>query len=250
MRLSGEAGAVPMAREAVQELRAELEQTCSANLSLLVSELVTNSIRYAYTPDAASVELRARVFADRVRKGEVTDRPGFEPRPQHAGSPQPVGLGPLPRGPALRSLGSTVGATAAPGSRSTASAARGRSSLLAAHSAGAGGLGYRQCWTLTTCVLSPLAPDPPRDVERLATGPATVGRPQTAASSNLVGDLQAPSCWRRRRDQARRKDVYFCGSSPSALWEQRGGRLDGSPARPLGRLFDVVDEYLKEEGSR
>jgi anti-sigma regulatory factor (Ser/Thr protein kinase) len=51
-------------------------------VSLLVSELVTNSIRHAETTAPASVELQARVFADRVRV-EVRDHgPGFEPRPQ------------------------------------------------------------------------------------------------------------------------------------------------------------------------
>jgi anti-sigma regulatory factor (Ser/Thr protein kinase) len=51
-------------------------------VSLLVSELVTNSIRHAETTTPASIELQARVLADRVRV-EVRDRgPGFEPKPQ------------------------------------------------------------------------------------------------------------------------------------------------------------------------
>jgi integral membrane sensor domain MASE1/anti-sigma regulatory factor (Ser/Thr protein kinase) len=82
VRLAGEADAVPAARRAVQELEAELDPELLTNVSLLVSELVTNSIRHAETTTPASIELQARVLADRVRV-EVRDRgPGFEPKPQ------------------------------------------------------------------------------------------------------------------------------------------------------------------------
>jgi hypothetical protein len=30
----------------------------------------------------------------------------------------------------------------------------------------------------------------------------------------------------------------------------RDGRVDGSPARPLGRFMNVLDENLKEEGTK
>ena len=49
---------------------------------LLVSELVTNSIRYAHTPEEAEIELRATVFPDRVRVEVADHGPGFEPRPR------------------------------------------------------------------------------------------------------------------------------------------------------------------------
>jgi len=82
VRLAGEADAVPAARRAVQELDPELDPELLTSVSLLVSELVTNSIRHAETTTPASIELQARVLADRVRV-EVRDRgPGFEPKPQ------------------------------------------------------------------------------------------------------------------------------------------------------------------------
>ena len=81
VRLAGEADAVPAARRAVQELEAELDPELLTNLGLLVSELVTNSIRHAEMATPASIELQARVYADRVRV-EVRDHgPGFEPKP-------------------------------------------------------------------------------------------------------------------------------------------------------------------------
>jgi integral membrane sensor domain MASE1/anti-sigma regulatory factor (Ser/Thr protein kinase) len=82
IRLGGEVGAVPMAREAVQELEPALGRALVSTVSLLVSELVTNSIRHARTPASTSIELRATVFADRVRVEVVDDGPGFEPRPR------------------------------------------------------------------------------------------------------------------------------------------------------------------------
>ena len=79
VRLPCEPEAVPSARRAVRELEPWLERAAFATVRLLVSELVTNSIRHAHTPASAEVELRATVHADRVRV-EVTDHgPGFEP---------------------------------------------------------------------------------------------------------------------------------------------------------------------------
>jgi serine phosphatase RsbU (regulator of sigma subunit)/anti-sigma regulatory factor (Ser/Thr protein kinase) len=82
-RLPGHADAVPKARQLIEELEPKLEHALFTNLRLLVSELVTNSIRHAHTPSSASVELRATVFPDRVRV-EVSDHGhGFEPtRPE------------------------------------------------------------------------------------------------------------------------------------------------------------------------
>jgi serine phosphatase RsbU (regulator of sigma subunit)/integral membrane sensor domain MASE1/anti-sigma regulatory factor (Ser/Thr protein kinase) len=80
VRLPGEAGAVPLARQAIDELEPELEPALFATVRLLVSELVSNSIRHAHTPAAASVALHVTVFADRMRV-EVGDHgPGFNPR--------------------------------------------------------------------------------------------------------------------------------------------------------------------------
>jgi integral membrane sensor domain MASE1/anti-sigma regulatory factor (Ser/Thr protein kinase) len=82
-RLPVHADAVPEARELIAELEPKVGHAVFTNLRLLVSELVTNSIRHAHTPASASVELRATVFPDRVRV-EVSDHGhGFEPtRPE------------------------------------------------------------------------------------------------------------------------------------------------------------------------
>ena len=81
LRLPAEPGAIPLARQAIERLEPVLEHALMVNLRLLVSELVTNSIRHAHTPAWASVDLQATVFADRVRV-EVGDQgPGFDPRP-------------------------------------------------------------------------------------------------------------------------------------------------------------------------
>jgi anti-sigma regulatory factor (Ser/Thr protein kinase) len=82
VRLPGNADAVPLARRAIAELEPALERALVVNLRLLVSELVTNSIRYAQSPDSASIDLHAMLFADRVRVEVADHGPGFEPRPQ------------------------------------------------------------------------------------------------------------------------------------------------------------------------
>ena len=80
VRLPGLPGAVPRAREAIEDLEPWLAPAILTNMRLLVSELVTNSIRHAHTPASAFVEVRASVFADHVRV-EVRDHgSGFEPR--------------------------------------------------------------------------------------------------------------------------------------------------------------------------
>jgi integral membrane sensor domain MASE1/anti-sigma regulatory factor (Ser/Thr protein kinase) len=79
-RLPGRPGAVPRARQAIGELEPRLEHAVFANLRLLVSELVTNSVRHAHTPASASLELRATVFTDRVRVEVGDDGQGFDPR--------------------------------------------------------------------------------------------------------------------------------------------------------------------------
>jgi serine phosphatase RsbU (regulator of sigma subunit)/integral membrane sensor domain MASE1/anti-sigma regulatory factor (Ser/Thr protein kinase) len=82
LTLPGNVDAVPLARRAIEELEPGLERALSANLRLLVSELVTNSIRYADAPATAAVELHGAVFRDRVRVEVTDDGPGFEARPR------------------------------------------------------------------------------------------------------------------------------------------------------------------------
>ncbi|HEX2124937.1 MAG TPA: MASE1 domain-containing protein [Thermoleophilaceae bacterium] len=78
VRLPGRLEAVHLGRDAIDDLEPELHPALFANVRLLVSELVSNSIRHGHVPATASVELRAALFSDRVRV-EVDDHgPGFE----------------------------------------------------------------------------------------------------------------------------------------------------------------------------
>ncbi|MDP9341919.1 MAG: ATP-binding protein [Actinomycetota bacterium] len=67
------------ARDALRGLSRELPQPLVEDIRLLVSELVTNSVRHAGLGPEATIRLRADILPDRVRV-EVTDPgPGFEP---------------------------------------------------------------------------------------------------------------------------------------------------------------------------
>ena len=93
LRLPAEPGAIPLARQAIEKLEPGLEHALMVNLRLLVSELVTNSIRHAHTPAWASIDLQATVFADRVRVEVGDDGPGFDPRPPDPDRDKPSGWG-------------------------------------------------------------------------------------------------------------------------------------------------------------
>ena len=87
-----------MARHAVAGLRPYLNPAVADNAELLVSELVTNSVRHAGLPDEASIEFSVRASAE-VLMVEVADAGnGFEqngtPRPRLvSGVAEPSGWG-------------------------------------------------------------------------------------------------------------------------------------------------------------
>lgn len=79
VRLPVGAEAAGIARRAVEALTAELPARTLEDLRLLVSELVTNSIRHAGVGADGAVELSIRLIGGGVRV-EVTDEgAGFEP---------------------------------------------------------------------------------------------------------------------------------------------------------------------------
>jgi anti-sigma regulatory factor (Ser/Thr protein kinase) len=79
-RLARDPHAVSVARDAIVDLEPVLGRALFGNVRLLVSELVTNSIRHAQAGSAETIELRVAVFADRLRV-EVSDHgSGFERR--------------------------------------------------------------------------------------------------------------------------------------------------------------------------
>ncbi|HEX8855890.1 MAG TPA: ATP-binding protein [Thermoleophilaceae bacterium] len=76
--LPSEPDAAALAREALDELEPMLADDVFATVRLLVSELVTNSVRHAEAGAGQMIELRATLLADRLRV-EVTDRgAGFD----------------------------------------------------------------------------------------------------------------------------------------------------------------------------
>jgi anti-sigma regulatory factor (Ser/Thr protein kinase) len=80
LRLSGGARAASAARHALDPLVHDLEPDLHENVRLLVSELVTNSIRHSGVRRRGSIELRVTV-TDRLVRVEVCDPgPGFEAR--------------------------------------------------------------------------------------------------------------------------------------------------------------------------
>jgi integral membrane sensor domain MASE1/anti-sigma regulatory factor (Ser/Thr protein kinase) len=91
--LARESQAVPLARKAIGDLEAVLDRALFANVRLLVSELVSNSVRHAQVSGGEAVELRAVVFADRVRV-EVSDHgEGFERKTHIPDRESPSGWG-------------------------------------------------------------------------------------------------------------------------------------------------------------
>ncbi len=77
LRLAGGPEAAAVARRAIARMRGDLDAPLLETLRLLVTELVTNSVRHA---KADQVDLELRVTEPAVRV-EVHDRgPGFSPR--------------------------------------------------------------------------------------------------------------------------------------------------------------------------
>jgi len=73
MQLHPEPAAVPVGRQALDRLEPSLEQRLFDELRLLVSELVTNSVRHARMNEDAWIEMEVDVLPDVVR-ARVSDR--------------------------------------------------------------------------------------------------------------------------------------------------------------------------------
>jgi anti-sigma regulatory factor (Ser/Thr protein kinase) len=90
LRLAGGPDAAALARRALKRLEHELDEETVDVIRLLVTELVTNSVRHA---DAQAVDMRVHVAREHVRL-EVTDRgPGFEFEERSAGQDLEGGWG-------------------------------------------------------------------------------------------------------------------------------------------------------------
>ena len=93
LRLDAGPRAPSTAREALTRLETDLCRPQLDSVRLLVSELVTNSVRHAGDGRTAPVGLEVRVSDDRVRV-EVSDRgSGFDPAPRDDDQDQASGWG-------------------------------------------------------------------------------------------------------------------------------------------------------------
>jgi anti-sigma regulatory factor (Ser/Thr protein kinase) len=79
VRLESEPQAASTAREVVDRVGDALESAVLETLRLLVSELVTNSVRHGKAGGEASVDLSVEVGAERVRVDVSDDGRGFDP---------------------------------------------------------------------------------------------------------------------------------------------------------------------------
>jgi anti-sigma regulatory factor (Ser/Thr protein kinase) len=85
--------AAAWARNALLPLDERLEPLVMEDVRLLVSELVTNSVRHAGTPASDHVQLEVS-FDDETLHVQVADSgAGFEPRPRQAAPTKPGGWG-------------------------------------------------------------------------------------------------------------------------------------------------------------
>ena len=90
LRLAGGPDAACVARRAVGRLRHELDAATLDDIRLLVTELVTNSVRHA---EAGAVDLRVHVTDPRVRLEVSEQGPGFEPEQRSPGQDPEGGWG-------------------------------------------------------------------------------------------------------------------------------------------------------------
>jgi anti-sigma regulatory factor (Ser/Thr protein kinase) len=93
LRLPGGPEAVSRARHSLSDLEAELGHALFEDMRLLVSELVTNSVRHAANRHHGEVELEIVVWSDLVRCRVSDGGPGFEARTRQPGDDPASGWG-------------------------------------------------------------------------------------------------------------------------------------------------------------
>jgi|KBSSwiStaDraftv2_1062776.scaffolds.fasta_scaffold2039253_2 anti-sigma regulatory factor (Ser/Thr protein kinase) len=93
LKLRPTPGAVPDARKALDALDDDVSAQTLDDLRLLVSELVTNSVRHAGLEQSQAIELKVTLLPETVRV-EVNDPgSGFQPTPRTAQSDDQSGWG-------------------------------------------------------------------------------------------------------------------------------------------------------------
>ncbi len=82
LRLSNGPGAVAEARRGLDDLESEVGADRLNDMRLLVSELVTNSVRHARNGEGDELELRCRVSHEMIHVRVTDGGPGFEAAPR------------------------------------------------------------------------------------------------------------------------------------------------------------------------
>jgi anti-sigma regulatory factor (Ser/Thr protein kinase) len=93
VQLEAGPSAAAWARSALVPLEPRVDDQCMADVRLLVSELVTNSVRHSDMAPPGTVGLDVALDSETIRV-EVRDRgPGFDPRPRRPGQSKAGGWG-------------------------------------------------------------------------------------------------------------------------------------------------------------
>jgi anti-sigma regulatory factor (Ser/Thr protein kinase) len=87
------AGSIPLARDALEGLRGQLDDARIDDLRLVVSELVTNSVRHAHLDADAWITLRVDAGPQTIRVEIHDDGPGFDAEVRPASMYQESGWG-------------------------------------------------------------------------------------------------------------------------------------------------------------
>ena len=85
--------AAAWARSALLALEPRIDARVMEDVRLLVSELVTNSVRHSGTTNGDAVRLAVALDRERVHVAVSDSGPGFEPRPRRPGQSQAGGWG-------------------------------------------------------------------------------------------------------------------------------------------------------------
>jgi two-component sensor histidine kinase len=93
LRLEPDVEAAGKAREALEQLEEHIEEGVLQDMHLLVTELVTNSVRHADAAADEPVHVEVSVGGDRVFVAVEDGGRGFEPSPRSADSPRDAGWG-------------------------------------------------------------------------------------------------------------------------------------------------------------
>jgi anti-sigma regulatory factor (Ser/Thr protein kinase) len=93
LKLAPSPDAVPDARRALRVLDDHVSPQTMDDLRLLVSELVTNSVRHAGLRESQTIELTVSISTDVVRVEVRDEGAGFEPEPRERDRTDPSGWG-------------------------------------------------------------------------------------------------------------------------------------------------------------